>query len=130
MLIQQGTGLSLQVLETGVVLSLMRDAWSAIEEYFAANGADIAFNLLALLLILLVFRFLSRLTRRGVTAEASHLSGHEIDVSDTILSRAADLQCDLVVMGAYGHSKLREMVLGGATHGLLEQMTVPVLMSH
>ena len=67
-LIQQGTGLSLQVLETGVVFSLMQDAWTAVRGYFAANGADIVFNLVAFLFILLLFRFLSRLTRRGVTA--------------------------------------------------------------
>jgi nucleotide-binding universal stress UspA family protein len=47
-----------------------------------------------------------------------------------MLSRAADLGADLVVMGAYGHSRWAERVLGGATRGLLTSMTVPVLMSH
>jgi nucleotide-binding universal stress UspA family protein len=47
-----------------------------------------------------------------------------------ILSRAADFNADLIVMGAYGHSRVRELVLGGATRTLLEAMTVPVLMSH
>jgi nucleotide-binding universal stress UspA family protein len=70
------------------------------------------------------------LARHGVKAEASHDTTGEIDVADIILSRASDLQSDLLVMGAYGHSKLREMVLGGATRGLLEHMTVPVLMAH
>jgi nucleotide-binding universal stress UspA family protein len=46
------------------------------------------------------------------------------------LSRAADLGTDLIVMGGYGHPRLREMVLGGATRSMLRTMTVPVLMSH
>ena len=45
-------------------------------------------------------------------------------------SRIADIGADLLVMGAYGHSRLRELVLGGATHTVLSEMTVPVLMSH
>jgi nucleotide-binding universal stress UspA family protein len=46
------------------------------------------------------------------------------------LSRLADEAIDLLVMGAYGHSRLREMVLGGVTREVFQQMTVPVLMSH
>jgi nucleotide-binding universal stress UspA family protein len=52
------------------------------------------------------------------------------DIGDLILSRAADNGADLIVMGAYGHSRLRELVLGGATRTLFESMTVPTLMSH
>ena len=51
-------------------------------------------------------------------------------VSDTILSHAADNGADLIVMGGYGHSRMRELVLGGATRGILASMTVPVLMTH
>jgi len=51
-------------------------------------------------------------------------------VGEIILSRAADSGADLIVMGIYGHSRLREFVLGGASRTLLESMTVPVLMSH
>jgi len=47
-----------------------------------------------------------------------------------VLSRAADTSADLIVMGAYGHSRVRELVLGGVTRTILESMTVPVLMSH
>jgi nucleotide-binding universal stress UspA family protein len=54
----------------------------------------------------------------------------EVDVGNQILSRAADLEADLIVMGAYGHSRVRELVLGGVTRTLLDTMTVPVLMSH
>jgi nucleotide-binding universal stress UspA family protein len=46
------------------------------------------------------------------------------------LSRAADLDADLIVMGAYGHSRMREFVLGGVSRDIFRHMTVPVLMSH
>jgi nucleotide-binding universal stress UspA family protein len=46
------------------------------------------------------------------------------------LSRAADLGADLLVIGAYGHSRVRELLLGGATRSILQSMTLPVLMSH
>ena len=52
------------------------------------------------------------------------------DIGNVILSRAADYGVDLIVMGLYGHSRLREMVLGGASRTLLSSMTVPVLMGH
>ena len=70
------------------------------------------------------------LARHGVKAEANHVFADDIAVGDMILSRAADFGVDLIVMGAYGHTRLRETVLGGATRDLLEHMTVPVLMSH
>jgi nucleotide-binding universal stress UspA family protein len=44
--------------------------------------------------------------------------------------KSADLGADLLVMGAYGHSRAREQLLGGATRALLRSMTIPVLMSH
>jgi nucleotide-binding universal stress UspA family protein len=47
-----------------------------------------------------------------------------------LLSRAADLGADLLVIGAYGHSRLRELLLGGVTRSILQSMTLPVLMSH
>jgi len=53
-----------------------------------------------------------------------------VRISDAILSRAADLNADLIVMGAYGHSRWIERVMGGATRGLLDTMTAPTLMSH
>jgi nucleotide-binding universal stress UspA family protein len=72
------------------------------------------------------------LARHGVKAEAAYTEADPEDVSvgDVILSRAADLGCDLIVMGGYGHSRAREFVLGGATRTLLRHMTVPVLLSH
>jgi nucleotide-binding universal stress UspA family protein len=65
-----------------------------------------------------------------VRAEASSLTSDDVDVGALILSQAADLDADLIVMGAYGQSRLRELVLGGATREILRTMTVPVLMAH
>lgn len=70
------------------------------------------------------------LARHGIKVEAGFTEAHDISVGDTLLSRAADKQVDLIVMGAYGHSRYRELIVGGATRHLLESMTVPVLMSH
>ena len=70
------------------------------------------------------------LARHGVRVEVKTDSGAEIDVGNELLSRAADLDADLIVMGGYGHSRLKEWVLGGATRTILESMTAPVLMSH
>lgn len=70
------------------------------------------------------------LARHGVDAEAAHLHVEDITPADAILSRAVDLSIDLIVMGGYGRSRLRELVLGGVTRHMLQHMTVPVLMSH
>jgi len=72
----------------------------------------------------------THLARHGITAEARHAVAKDIDVGNSVLSRAFDLDIDLLVMGAYGHSRFREMALGGATREILHHMTVPVLMSH
>jgi nucleotide-binding universal stress UspA family protein len=69
------------------------------------------------------------LARHGVKATVSRYGIPDVDVGAQILTRAADLSVDLIVMGAYGHSRLRELVLGGATRTILESMTAPVLMS-
>ena len=70
------------------------------------------------------------LARHGVKVEVERLVAGEIDVANTILSYAADTGTDFIVMGGYGHSRLREVVLGGVTREMLKSMTVPVLMSH
>jgi nucleotide-binding universal stress UspA family protein len=70
------------------------------------------------------------LARHGAKAEVNRMVSIEIDVASTILSHAADVSADLLVMGGYGHSRLREFVLGGATRGILGSMTIPTLMSH
>ena len=70
------------------------------------------------------------LARHGLKVEVKRITSPDIDVSSTVLSHAADSNADMIVMGGYGHSRLREFILGGVTRGILEQMTVPALMSH
>lgn len=69
------------------------------------------------------------LARQGVRCEV-HAEPVPIDGGVALLSCAADLQVDLIVMGAYGHARLREMLLGGVTETILASMTAPVLMAH
>jgi len=71
------------------------------------------------------------LVRRGIAAkpETETTSG-DISVEDLLLSRANDLDADLLVMGAYGHSRMREFVLGGVSRSIFRHMTLPVLMTH
>jgi len=70
------------------------------------------------------------LARHKVPVEVSYHRADDIDVGNQLLSRVADLGVDLIVMGAYGHSRMRELILGGATRTILESMTAPVLLSH
>lgn len=70
------------------------------------------------------------LARHGIKAEATSTTADGIEVADAILARASDLGVDLIVSGAYGHSRTREWVFGGVSESLLRNMTVPVLMSH
>jgi nucleotide-binding universal stress UspA family protein len=70
------------------------------------------------------------LARHGVKAAVSTYGSRGLEIGEQILTRAADLSADIIVMGAWGHSRMRELVLGGATRTLLESMTLPVLMSH
>lgn len=74
--------------------------------------------------------FARYLKRHHVPAKAAHVFADDIDVGDMLLSRCSDNGTDLIVMGAYGRSRLRELVMGGATRHILRHMTVPVLMSH
>jgi nucleotide-binding universal stress UspA family protein len=70
------------------------------------------------------------LRRHGVTAVMHRDAARDKEVGELLLSRAADLSADLIVMGCYGHSRAREWALGGASRSVLQSMTVPVLMSH
>jgi nucleotide-binding universal stress UspA family protein len=70
------------------------------------------------------------LARHGVRVEAETFNADDVRVDDALLSRAFDVGADLIVMGAYGHSRIGELVLGGATRHILRQITIPVLMSH
>jgi nucleotide-binding universal stress UspA family protein len=69
--------------------------------------------------------------RHDVKVEVNAIEGaHDASIGDVLLSRASDLGADLLVMGAYGHARWRELVLGGATRTLIKSSTLPVLLSH
>lgn len=70
------------------------------------------------------------LARHGVEAISEPVTAPDIDAADALLNRVSDAGADMLVMGAYGHSRVRELVFGGVTRKVLDQMTVPVLMSH
>ena len=70
------------------------------------------------------------LARHGIKANISTSQAVGQSVGSELLSRLFDLNADLLVMGAYGHARLREYVFGGATRDLTQQMTVPTLFSH
>ena len=70
------------------------------------------------------------LARHGITAEVKRIEPGNRKVSAAILNYAAQSGAGMLVMGGYGHSRLREFILGGTTRGVLAAMTVPTLMSH
>ncbi|NDW06268.1 universal stress protein [Jiella pacifica] len=69
------------------------------------------------------------LARHGLKIEQNITHSGEIAVADALLNYLADVGADLLVMGCYGHSRIREMLFGGVTRKILQQMTAPVLMS-
>jgi nucleotide-binding universal stress UspA family protein len=70
------------------------------------------------------------LGRHGVAVDIARQEAEDVAVGDWLLSRAADLGSDVIVMGGYGHARMRELVLGGATRTMLRSLTVPVFMAH
>jgi nucleotide-binding universal stress UspA family protein len=70
------------------------------------------------------------LARHDVNVQIETVPAADIDVTNAILSYVADNSGSLIVMGGYGHAKLREVILGGVTRDMLQSMTVPVFMSH
>lgn len=75
-------------------------------------------------------RLSQMLARHGVKCEIDVLSKTMSRVSDVLNRHATDTDSDLIVMGAYGHSRFREAILGGATRNMLEQSAVPVFLAH
>jgi nucleotide-binding universal stress UspA family protein len=96
------------------VTVLVVDPKTGPSDHGEEPGADIALHL----------------ARHGVRVTVRRVMGDDVGVGDMLLNEVADFGIDLIIMGGYGHSRLRELVLGGATRTLLRQMTVPVLMSH
>jgi nucleotide-binding universal stress UspA family protein len=70
------------------------------------------------------------LARRDLAARSYRLEADGPNIHNVILSLAADNDTNLIVMGGYGHSRLREFILGGTTRGMFETLTVPALISH
>ena len=70
------------------------------------------------------------LERHGIHTEVKRVAAGSAGVQDAILTHATNNGADFLVMGAYGHSRLREFILGGVTRSILKSMPVPVLMSH
>ena len=97
-----------------VVTVLTIDAREGPDAHGELPGADISLHL----------------ARHGVKATIERTVSAGVPAGEVLLSRAADLGVDLLVIGAYGHSRMRELLLGGATRSILQSMTVPVLMSH
>lgn len=72
----------------------------------------------------------NHLARHDIKVDIITTPADDVDVTNVILSHVADCSAGMIVMGGYGHSRLREFVLGGVTRGMLSSMTVPVFMSH
>ena len=77
-----------------------------------------------------VARLAQWLAAHGVTADVDRQHAGDVGTGEWLLSRAADLSADLLVMGGYAHARLRELVVGGVTRTMLRSMTIPVLLSH
>lgn len=75
------------------------------------------------------FNIARHLARHGVHAELKRIAT-DLDPGDMLLSHAADIAADMIVMGAYGHSRWREWLLGGATRRIIHSMTLPAFLSH
>ncbi|WP_181699456.1 universal stress protein [Chthonobacter albigriseus] len=70
------------------------------------------------------------LSRHGLAVTINTVNRDAGDISGTLNARVRETDADLLVMGAYGHSRLREFIVGGATRGMLETMVVPTLLAH
>lgn len=70
------------------------------------------------------------LARQGVNVSVETLPSSGHFVTETLQRHATDINADLIVMGAYGHSKLLELILGGVTKSMLKEAKLPILMAH
>lgn len=119
-------------------------AWNQSREAMAATRRALPFLKLAKLVNIAVINpsmhgderirpgeaLCQMLVRHGVRAEVSVLSRSLPRISEELSQHVATLNAGMLVMGAYGHSRFREAVMGGATRSMLEQLAVPVLMAH
>ncbi len=70
------------------------------------------------------------LESHGIESVSSGISDPDLTPSQAIIGQALDMRADLIVMGAYGHTRLREIILGGTTRDLLKQTPAPLLLAH
>jgi len=70
------------------------------------------------------------LESHGIASVSSGIADLDISTSDAILGQAAEMNADLIVMGAYGHARLREIILGGVTRDLLKGSPIPLFLAH
>ena len=70
------------------------------------------------------------LDRHGVNVNLSHFKESDLAIGDELLNKASDCGADLIVSGAYGHSRMYDFMVGATTPHLMKHMTVPVLLSH
>jgi nucleotide-binding universal stress UspA family protein len=70
------------------------------------------------------------LARHGIAAESRHVAARGRDAGEAILQQAGEADADLLVMGAYAHSRLRQLILGGVTSTVLRQAKLPLLLAH
>ena len=103
---------------TGQTAQVLRNIERLELDYLVAIGGDDTLS------------YAAHLDKQGVKVTVQRESAPDADVGGVILSRAADHDIDLIVMGVYGHSRVREWAMGGASRSMLGAMTVPVLMSH
>jgi nucleotide-binding universal stress UspA family protein len=75
-------------------------------------------------------RLAERLQASGLSARFEAVQAEDCPIAETLQGQAQELGADVLVMGGYGHSRLREFVLGGATDGVLHDLRMPVLLSH
>ena len=104
----------LQAAESVMTLSANPASGARPDRHGDIPGADIA----------------RHLARHDVNVEVHRIETRDVAIADMLLNRIADESIDLLVMGAYGHARVREIWLGGVTRDVLRHMTVPVLISH
>ncbi|MXN64379.1 universal stress protein [Stappia sp. GBMRC 2046] len=102
------------LMSSGVVNVLIVDPVVGDDDHGEEPGADIA----------------AVLSRHGLNVSVSSVASAGRPVSQVLLEKARDLDVDLLVLGAYGHSRFRQNILGGTTREMLENSNVPLLLSH
>ena len=70
------------------------------------------------------------LQKHGIDSTSGGIGDSDMNPGQAIIDQAREIKADLIIMGAYGHTRLREIILGGVTHDLLKQAPVPILLAH